>query len=98
MTPCMCSYIVVRVLVSEFLTQYQLEHKAVSLQPRGLTNRSNYCYINATLQALIACPPFYNLMKSMPVPPPSTVSYTHLDVYKRQGLHNAVNWNRVTIT
>lgn len=66
--------------VVEFLTHYQLEHKAVSLQPRGLTNRSNYCYINATLQALIACPPFYNLMKSMPVSPPSKNGKSHTPI------------------
>lgn len=66
--------------LGEFLTHYQLEHKAVSLQPRGLTNRSNYCYINATLQALIACPPFYNLMKSMPVSPPSKSGKSHTPI------------------
>nr|CAD7586813.1 unnamed protein product [Timema genevievae] len=52
----------------EFLLRYQLDHKANSLQPRGLTNRSNWCYINSTLQALLACPPFYNLMKAFPLP------------------------------
>ncbi|XP_077291434.1 ubiquitin specific protease 10 isoform X2 [Arctopsyche grandis] len=50
----------------EFLSVYQLNHHTVSLQPRGLCNRSNYCYINAILQALIACPPFYNMLKSLP--------------------------------
>lgn len=50
----------------EFLSKYQLNHSSVSLQPRGLCNRSNYCYINAILQALIACPPFYNMLKSLP--------------------------------
>lgn len=54
--------------LGEFLSQYQLDHRAISLQPRGLTNRSNWCYINSTLQALLACPPFYNLMKALPVP------------------------------
>lgn len=43
----------------------------MSLRPRGLTNRSNYCYINAILQALVACPPFYNLMKAIPLDQPS---------------------------
>lgn len=32
------------------------------MQPRGLINQSNYCYINSILQALIACPPLYNLL------------------------------------
>lgn len=53
-------------VLKEFLSEYQLNHHAVSLQPRGLCNRSNYCYINAILQALIACPPFYNMLKSLP--------------------------------
>lgn len=44
-----------------------LIHKPVSLQPRGLINKGNWCYINATLQALVACPPMYHLMKFIPV-------------------------------
>lgn len=42
--------------------------QTVSLLPRGLTNRSNYCYINSILQALLACPPFYNLLMALPYP------------------------------
>lgn len=52
--------------MGEFLTKYQLDHRPVAILPRGLTNRSNYCYVNAILQALIACPPFYNLLKALP--------------------------------
>ncbi|XP_050675116.1 ubiquitin carboxyl-terminal hydrolase 10-like isoform X2 [Leptidea sinapis] len=52
--------------MGEFLAKYQLDNKPVSLLPRGLTNRSNYCYVNAILQALIACPPFYNMLKALP--------------------------------
>lgn len=48
-----------------------MNNDPISLRPRGLTNRSNYCYINAILQALVACPPFYNLMKSIPLDQPS---------------------------
>ena len=40
---------------------------APSFLPRGLTNRSNWCFVNAILQALLACPPFYNLMKALPL-------------------------------
>jgi hypothetical protein len=43
----------------------QLKHSAPALQPRGIHNRQNWCYVNATLQALLACPPFYNLIKSV---------------------------------
>lgn len=49
--------------IGERLKAYNLDHKAVNFEPRGLENRSNCCYVNAILQALLACPPFYNLMK-----------------------------------
>ncbi|XP_050526483.1 ubiquitin carboxyl-terminal hydrolase 10 [Daktulosphaira vitifoliae] len=51
--------------LGEFLSGYNLDHKTVNLQPRGLINRNTRCYINATLQALLTCPPFFNLMKSV---------------------------------
>ncbi|XP_064639980.1 ubiquitin carboxyl-terminal hydrolase 10-like isoform X2 [Lineus longissimus] len=47
------------------LLDIQLSHRPASLQPRGLINRGNWCYVNATLQALLACPPFFNLLKSL---------------------------------
>ncbi|XP_046422094.1 ubiquitin carboxyl-terminal hydrolase 10 [Neodiprion fabricii] len=50
----------------EFLSKYQMKKQTVSLLPRGLINRNNYCYINSILQALLACPPFYNLLMAMP--------------------------------
>ncbi|KAI4489830.1 hypothetical protein M0804_004012 [Polistes exclamans] len=52
--------------MGEFLLNYQMDKQTVSLLPRGLTNRSNYCYINSILQALLACPPFYNLLMALP--------------------------------
>lgn len=51
--------------VSEFLLSYEVDGKTISLQPRGLLNQSNYCYINSILQALIACPPLYNLLNGL---------------------------------
>lgn len=51
--------------ILEFLSKYQIDNSNVSLSPRGLTNRSNYCYINAIVQALVACPPFYHVMKQI---------------------------------
>jgi len=57
-----------------FLRNYQLNHIAPAFLPRGLTNRSNWCFVNAILQALLACPPFYNLMKSLPIPGPGLKS------------------------
>ncbi|KAG0712067.1 Ubiquitin carboxyl-terminal hydrolase 10 [Chionoecetes opilio] len=46
--------------------EYVQDHHHAALQPRGLINKANWCYINAPLQALLACPPFYNLMKTIP--------------------------------
>lgn len=57
--------------LTELLENVKLIHKPVSLQPRGLINKGNWCYINATLQALVACPPMYHLMKSIPMFPKS---------------------------
>ncbi|CAG9824890.1 unnamed protein product [Phaedon cochleariae] len=51
--------------MGEYLTLYNLEGKSLSLQPRGLLNQSNYCYINSILQALIACPPLFNLLSGL---------------------------------
>ena len=52
-------------LLGTFFKQCELKHSAPALQPRGIRNRQNWCYVNATLQALLACPPFYNLIKNV---------------------------------
>ncbi|XP_059614959.1 uncharacterized protein LOC132260691 isoform X2 [Phlebotomus argentipes] len=57
--------------LGEFFSKYQIDNSSVILCPRGLTNRSNFCYINAILQALVACPPFYHMMKKIPLEPPA---------------------------
>lgn len=57
----------VAIKIAELLETVTLVHKPVSLQPRGLINKGNWCYINATLQALVACPPMYHLMKFIPL-------------------------------
>ncbi|XP_056381459.1 ubiquitin carboxyl-terminal hydrolase 10 [Hyla sarda] len=57
----------VAIKIAELLEGVKLNHKPVSLQPRGLINKGNWCYINATLQALVACPPMYHLMKCIPM-------------------------------
>ncbi|XP_044760309.1 ubiquitin carboxyl-terminal hydrolase 10-like [Coccinella septempunctata] len=51
-------------LVTErkFLSNFEIDGKSANQQPRGLINRSNYCYINSILQALLACPPLCNLL------------------------------------
>lgn len=52
--------------LGEKLSKMTISHSTIALQPRGLVNRGNWCYINGTLQALIACPPFYNLLRKLP--------------------------------
>ena len=51
--------------LGQFLNSYALKHLSSALLPRGLLNRSNWCFVNAILQALLASPPFYNMMKSL---------------------------------
>jgi Ubiquitin carboxyl-terminal hydrolase len=55
--------------LTDFFSKYKIESNSISLLPRGLLNKSNYCYINAILQALVSCPPFYHLMKAIPQMP-----------------------------
>merc|ERR1719354_532321 len=42
-------------------------HKPQALIPRGILNQNSNCYVNSTLQCLIACPPLFNLLKNMPI-------------------------------
>lgn len=51
--------------LAQKINAINLKHSLPFLKPRGFINKGNGCYINATLQALIACPPFYNLMKEI---------------------------------
>jgi hypothetical protein len=52
-------------LLGAYFKQCELKHSAPALQPRGIRNKQNWCYVNATLQALLACPPFYNLIRNV---------------------------------
>jgi len=51
--------------LAKHLSVYEPPFTPLALLPRGLINKSNWCYINATLQALAACPLFVHLMKSL---------------------------------
>lgn len=51
--------------LSKKLKDLNLKHSLPLLVPRGFTNQSNWCYINSILQALLYCPPFYNLMREI---------------------------------
>lgn len=51
---------------AEIIQKQELNHNQKPYIPRGLVNRANWCYINATLQALVGCPPFFNLLRQLP--------------------------------
>ncbi|CAN0275533.1 unnamed protein product [Lampetra fluviatilis] len=53
--------------IAELLSLTPLSYKPVSVQPRGLINRGNWCYINSTLQVLVACAPLYHLLRALPL-------------------------------
>ncbi|XP_070202986.1 ubiquitin carboxyl-terminal hydrolase 10-like isoform X2 [Littorina saxatilis] len=48
-----------------FLSTYAVNHVGVPLIPRGMTNTSNWCFMNSTLQALMSAPQVYHLLKNM---------------------------------
>lgn len=53
--------------LGEHLSKVIPSHHPMNLQPRGLINTANWCYINSILQALLSCPPFYHIMKNLPL-------------------------------
>ena len=46
----------------DVLRKVVLTQQVPSLQPRGLKNNGNWCYINSTLQVLLFCPSFYHFL------------------------------------
>ncbi|XP_074560439.1 ubiquitin carboxyl-terminal hydrolase 24-like isoform X2 [Curcuma longa] len=51
---------------------------AKSIRPRGLINLGNLCFLNATLQALLACSPFVELLQDLRNRNISKMDYTTL--------------------
>ncbi|KAL9004595.1 MAG: hypothetical protein Q9188_002604 [Gyalolechia gomerana] len=52
----------------EALRTYHIEsenNRTVFVEPRGLVNTGNMCYMNSVLQILIFCVPFYNLLEKL---------------------------------
>ncbi|EFC43162.1 ubiquitin carboxyl-terminal peptidase [Naegleria gruberi] len=45
--------------------QALLDEVGVFIQPRGMTNINNSCYMNAVLQTLVSLPQFYHVMKRL---------------------------------
>eukprot|EP00250_Pteridium_aquilinum_P020305 c24779_g1_i1 orf=158-2008(-) len=43
----------------------EVEVAGKRLQPRGLINKGNLCFLNATLQALLSCSPFVHLLHTL---------------------------------
>jgi len=50
---------------SGVIKNLRVNHKGAPFQLRGLLNCGNSCYVSAVLQALIACPPFFNFLRSL---------------------------------
>jgi ubiquitin carboxyl-terminal hydrolase 10 len=53
--------------LDDYFSKCEIRPSAMAIKPRGLMNKNNYCYVNATFQALLACPAFFNVMKYIPL-------------------------------
>ncbi|KAJ2963600.1 hypothetical protein NQZ79_g1386 [Umbelopsis isabellina] len=51
--------------ISTIVNTYQPTFDWTLLEPRGLINNVNTCFVNVILQPLVHCPPFYNLIKTI---------------------------------
>jgi len=51
--------------LAEFVSHWYPDYSRSHIQLHGLINRANWCYINASLQALIAIPAIYHFFKNL---------------------------------
>ncbi|KAI8075836.1 uncharacterized protein B0P05DRAFT_512183 [Gilbertella persicaria] len=51
--------------VADIINKYEPNYSAPLIQPRGLINNVNTCFMNVILQPLSHCAPFYNLIKTI---------------------------------
>ncbi|KAI9323458.1 hypothetical protein BX666DRAFT_2016709 [Dichotomocladium elegans] len=51
--------------IADIISRFEPCFTAPLLEPRGLINNVNTCFMNVILQPLSHCPPFYNLLKTI---------------------------------
>ncbi|KAJ2238531.1 hypothetical protein GGH97_005377, partial [Coemansia sp. RSA 475] len=49
--------------LEDVLENWQVEFSAPAVQPRGLVNSGNMCFMNVVLQALLYCEPFCSMLR-----------------------------------
>ena len=52
--------------LGQHILTFDFQVETIMHYPRGLINTSNWCFANAILQALLVCPSFFKLMRTLP--------------------------------